>query len=414
MKVLLDARMLLGRFSGVGRVVTALAEHLASRGDVRVAVLCGNEPYEPWRERHDIDMLVSDFSRAQRTPLRRLIWESTQAARWMERSGADVYHALWNSGVPGNCPIPAVLTIHDLIPPSYSGFPGIRAVFETRIQRLAVARSAAHAALLTTVSEYSRQCVLADLRVAQAKVTVVYNGVELHSAALPPVDFTSHHPHSTVASREPETPLYFLYVGGYEARKNLDGLFTAVGHYWRSHGAAVQLWLTGHRERLPVSAADALRRAERCGTVRFLGDVSDHALRGLYQRAAALLIVSLHEGFGLPALEAMACGCPVIAANRTSLPEIVGDAGALVDPLDAAAISSTIDRVLRDRVLRETMIRHGRARAERFSWSAATERYLELYAAAIAGRAAQRHCGADQLAEKNLASVPSGPIGSTI
>jgi hypothetical protein len=106
LRVLIDARMMLGRFSGVARMVTRLIETLLAVPNVRVVALCGNEPYEPWANHTDLEMIVSDFSRKDRSPTRRLWWEATRLRLWIAQSGADVFHP--RAG--GLRPVPTVLT----------------------------------------------------------------------------------------------------------------------------------------------------------------------------------------------------------------------------------------------------------------------------------------------------------------
>jgi hypothetical protein len=116
LRVLIDARMMMGRFSGVARMVTRLVEHLADMPHVTVSVLCGNESYEPWEHSKNLEMIVSDFSRKYRSPARRLWWEATRLRHWIAQSEADVFHATWNTGAPFACPVPTILTVHDVIP----------------------------------------------------------------------------------------------------------------------------------------------------------------------------------------------------------------------------------------------------------------------------------------------------------
>jgi len=113
--------------------------------------------------------------------------------------------------------------------------------------------------------------------------------------------------------------------------------------------------------------------------VRFLGSLDEDTLIPLYNAADVLVHPSLYEGFGLPPLEAMACGTPVVSSNRSSLPEVVGDAGILVEPTDSAAIADAMERVFADRALRERMVAAGRERAKLFPWRKTAERTLELY-----------------------------------
>lgn len=363
LRVLLDARMLIGRFSGVARVVTQLVDHLARDPGLRVITLCGNEPYASWSGRRDLEVIGTSFSREDRAADRRLRWERTHLLRFIHQTRADLYHATWNSGVPSGCKIPSILTIHDLIPWTQRG-QGWRGRRESRCYRRAIRSSSRRATFVTTVSEFVRQQVLETLQLPNAKVISVPNGVDL---APPPT-------HAV-----PTCPPFVLYVGGHEPRKNVAGVFEAMRQYWDRHGFGLGLRLTGTIESITGDAAAALNKLPAEAPVEFLGHPTDEQLAREYSSATALLLLSRAEGFGLPVLEAMAHGCPVIAANRASLPEVVGDAGLLVGP-DApeetvAAIRELVTNVTR----RSECSRRGLERAKAFSWSATAVSFSELY-----------------------------------
>jgi glycosyltransferase involved in cell wall biosynthesis len=363
-RVLIDARMLVGRFSGVGRVVTRLVDELVKQDDLHVVALCGAEPFQPWIGRSDIEVIPSTFGRDDRTAVRRLLWEEAKLPGIIRRADVDVFHATWNSGIPTRCPVPAVLTIHDLIP-----WHDPKDHFATAIQRAcyryAVRASARRAGRVTTVSEYVRRDVLSRLRLDPARVVAIPNGVD------PPRSSLSQ---GTAADRP-----YVLYVGGHEARKNLAAIFRAMQCYWGRFDPSLELRLTGSRASLSSDAAEALRRLPDHAPLRFLDTPAADELAGHYASARALLLLSHDEGFGLPVLEAMAHGCPVIAAANAALPEVVGNAGILVDPDDAEAVSLAIRRLITSPSDRAELIRRGMARAGAFGWDVMADRMHQLY-----------------------------------
>lgn len=380
LRILLDTRMLLGSFSGVGRVVTSLVDELARQEGLELLALCGNEPYEPWAQRNDVELVVSSFSRADRTATRRAWWEERRLAGLIGKTRADVFHATWNTGVPARCPAASVLTIHDLIPMHEPGrhFANWRQHFA---YHYALRSSAARATLVTTVSEYVRQEVLEHLQLEPERVWALPNGVELPASA-PPRAAGGDRP-------------YVLYVGGHEPRKNLTAVFNALEHYWSHYDPNLALRLTGTVEALCPAAREAYFSLSHPERVTFLGRLDEQELAIAYQGAQALVLLSEAEGFGLPALEALAHGCPVVAAKRASLPEVVGDAGLLVNPDDLGAVARAIARLRCDRELRETCINRGLARAQRFTWRAAATRMRQAYeqacSQACAGRNRQPH-----------------------
>jgi len=165
-------------------------------------------------------------------------------------------------------------------------------------------------------------------------------------------------------------------VGTIQARKNLDVLVRAVDRLRRRDGVRVTLAIAGRRGWRTEAFDAACRETE----VTLLGAVPDAALPALFANAAAFVQPSSYEGFGLTAVEAMACGAPVIAANAGSLPEVVGDAGLLVPPRDEEALASAIRELLLRPDLAEALAERGRARAARFTWEASAAAHAALYA----------------------------------
>jgi glycosyltransferase involved in cell wall biosynthesis len=162
---------------------------------------------------------------------------------------------------------------------------------------------------------------------------------------------------------------YLLYVGNHKPHKNLPRLLDAFSLSGVQN--RVKLIISGYAE---PELNQIIRSLNLEQSVIFAGVIPDDALPAFYRGALALIFPSLYEGFGLPALEAMACGTPVITSNTTSLPEVVGDAAILVDPLSINEIAESIERICRDKALRETLRERGLRRATMFSWDDVTIR----------------------------------------
>ena len=369
LRVLMDARMLIGRFSGVGRVVTNLVEEFRVRDDMHVAVLCGHEPHAPWLGAADIEVITSSFDRAHRTPLHRGQWEERELPTIIRDAGVDVYHASWNHGIPKECPVPSVLTVHDLI-----GWRSSARELGGWSQRIALRRSMSasihRARLITTVSDYVRDELLSNFPVDPDKVVTVPNGVT------PPSHAQAEGEQATLAP-------YALYVGGHEPRKNVAGILRAFENYCNQHDDQLSLRMTGSVSALCANAFPVYERMRWQQRVEFLGQPTDPELSSLYRGAEFLFCLSYDEGFGLPVLEAMAHGCPVIASNRASLPEVVGDAGPLVDPDDTDSVVRAIKSLRQDDHLRFRLVDRGLSRARRFRWSAAAESLRSAYLSAL-------------------------------
>jgi glycosyltransferase involved in cell wall biosynthesis len=263
-----------------------------------------------------------------------------------------------------------VVTVHDLSFLRYpeGAEPSLRAYLSA-----SVPRSVREADLVLGDSESTRQDVMELLGVDGHRVEVVYPGVgqafrvieDQHDLAVVQELHGLHRP-------------FILSVGTLEPRKNLVTLLDAYAAL-RRRGLQHRLVIAGGRGWL---FDGVFRRAEELSLaedVVFLGYVPEEHLPALYCLADLLVFPSLYEGFGLPPLEAMACGTPVVTSNTSSLPEVVGEAGLMVPAQDAEALAEAMNMVLADPALRESMVRKGLSRAAQFTWQAAGEKLLAIY-----------------------------------
>jgi glycosyltransferase involved in cell wall biosynthesis len=225
-------------------------------------------------------------------------------------------------------------------------------------------------------SQYAAASIARALRLPPQKITVIYPGVDARFFAPIQAD-------AARAIREQHAlDRYLLFVSVITPHKNLD---TVLRAYAMARPRDTKLAVAGkeYGSHLRDVIRPLLRDLEIDRDVEILGMVPDESLPALYAGAEGLLHVSHTEGFGLPPLEAMACGTPVIASNGTSLPEVLDAAALLVDPNDLRAIAEAIDRLTSDAPLRQKLIACGRRRAARFCWSDAADQMLALYASVI-------------------------------
>jgi glycosyltransferase involved in cell wall biosynthesis len=275
-------------------------------------------------------------------------------------------------------PCPAVVTVHDI---SYRTHPETFSLRDRLLLAAAVPRSMHRAARVITVSEAARRDIIRHYRLPAAKVVAIHNGVE---ETFRPV--TDPAALAAVRARYGLPERYILAVGNLQPRKNLRRLIEAFAVLRAARGDDCRLVLVGqpfwrHEELGRVVAAHGLGEA-----VIATGYVPAGDLPAIYSAATLFAYPSLYEGFGLPPLEAMACGTPVVASDTSSLPEVVGDAGLLVDPLDTVALARVLASVLDDAALRERLRQAGFARAAGFTWREAARRTLRVYELAMAGR----------------------------
>ena len=288
------------------------------------------------------------------------------------RVAPDLFHTP-HYVLPALTPCRSIVTIHDcihLVFPQYlrnrMAHLYARGTFWTAVHR---------ASRILTVSEASKQDILRFFQLPEEKVTVIYNAIADHFYEAPPAEEIAH-----VRERYQLDQRFVMYAGNVKPHKNLDRLIDAFVRLRQdTDHDDLRLLITGSE----ISRYAALRRAVHRYNlhkhVRFLGYQSEKTLAALYRLADVFVFPSLYEGFGLPPLEAMASGTPVVVSNVSSLPEVVGDAGVLVNPYDAESIADGLRRVLDDAVLRRDLKVRGRARARSFSWPASVKRIRDIY-----------------------------------
>ena len=259
-----------------------------------------------------------------------------------------------------------LLTVHDLTFLRYPdcAHPPLRAYLQN-----VVPRSLARADCVVADSQSTKKDLVELLGVPGEKIAVVYGGVDSRFA-----------PESSQACKTCElSGPYILSVGTLEPRKNYARLIRAYARLCQETGLPHLLVIAGGKGWLYDDIFAEVRRLGLEQRVRFLGFVDDAALPALYRGAELFVFPSLYEGFGFPPLEAMACGCPVVASNSSSLPEVCGDAAILVPPEDEGALAGAMSTVFRDAVLRQALRARGLAQAAHFTWPAAARRLVEEY-----------------------------------
>ena len=276
------------------------------------------------------------------------------------RDGAFL-HFPWNGGVPDLPPsVRVITTIHDVLPLTIPGyFSSDELADRYRRERQAdVARSA----LVVTDSEFSKREIMRHLRVEREPV-VIPCATSIAELAPEP---------------GPAEKKYFLYVGGLDPRKSLDSLLRVFCRLSADGALRSTLIVTGSSRHAPRPLVQLLDEGLRRGCVEHTGYVDDKELARLYAGAIALVYPSQYEGFGMPPLEAMTIGCPVIATRTSSIPEVCGDAALYVDPWSEQGLGEALQILEKDRDLRERLGRDGRTRAAAFSWERAADSFVRV------------------------------------
>jgi glycosyltransferase involved in cell wall biosynthesis len=366
LRIGIDGRSFGSPAAGVRRYVAELVPALLREPEPLELVALGGDPAtvpaglahvpEPWH------------------PPTNLGWASVGLPLAAARARVDLIHApaytapLW-------CRVPVVVTIHDV---SYALHPEWYPYRRDRLRRLFYRRSARGAAHVLTVSEFSRGEIARAYGIPPSRITVTPHGV--------PRAFTGVETGAGARLPPGVRPPFVLHVGDLHERRNLMFLFeTLVAARWRLDGTGPALVLAGVDRGVGEGLAMRAAAAGMPEAVVQLGPIDDDQLRPLYRAASALVYPSRYEGFGLPLLEAMASGTPVVASRAASIPEVVGDAGVLLDPDDAEGWTRAIVEVSSGADVRARMRDRGLARAAGFTWERAARITAGVYRQ-VAGR----------------------------
>jgi glycosyltransferase involved in cell wall biosynthesis len=356
---------------GIGTYIRNLVRQLARQDrETEYVLMC-----RPW----DVDTIASlgeNFRPVVERSGTYSLTEQVKVPLALHREGVTLFHAP-HYVLPPLVDCRSVVTIHDCIHLMFPQYlPGRAAHLYARAS---IAMAAHRATRVLTVSESSKRDILRFVDVPPGKIDVIYNAFDDRFAVEPREEDVIR-----VRERYQLHDEFVLYAGNVKPHKNLERLIDAFERV-RARGLdRLKLVLIGD----DISKYAALRRAvhrhQLHKYVRFLGYLPEETLAVMYRLAGVFVFPSLYEGFGLPPLEAMASGTPVVTSNVSSLPEVAGDAALLVDPYDPEAIASAVWSVLTDESVRRTLRGKGLARAREFSWEASVRRVREIYGEASA------------------------------
>ena len=366
MKVALELQPCCGNRSGVGTYAYELARRLHSQDGLEFVGDLFN-----FRGRNDNAAALQGIT----LPIRenrvfpygvcRRIWKVLPVPYAALFPPADL-NIFFNFIVPPHVGGKVITTIHDL---TYLRYPETVEKENYRRLKRGLSDSVERSHHILTVSQFSKREIVELLGIPAQKISVVYNAPSISDGQAE---------WATVCRKYGLSGPYLLYVGTIEPRKNLVRLLHAYERLKDETGIPHQLVLAGgagwSNEEIFQTAHDSKYRE----SIRFTGYVSAAEKNALYAHAEAFVFPSLYEGFGIPPLEAMHFGCPVVCANTASLPEVVGDGAELVNPIDVDALAEGLWRVLSDVCCRKERIRKGKRQAQRFSWDDSAHQLTQI------------------------------------
>jgi glycosyltransferase involved in cell wall biosynthesis len=369
MQVAYDARPLIEKGTGIGRYVRCLLEALLGFEEMREFLLCSPRA------------IAAGEVLARDSRVRELVQKGWKGNVWLQvvvpfllrKHAPDLFH-----GTLFLAPLvsrhPSVVNIYDLTVYRYPGTMEARNKWPLKIL---LPRAVSRADRIITLSEFTKQEIAERWPEARHKIEVVPGAPYLSSDALSGASSAAEA--EKVLARYGVRRPYLLYVGTMEPRKNIVRLVKAFELVNEMGEKGTQLVLVGHEGWGLEEVREAWESSPVRSSIRYIGYVPDEVLGLFYRHADLFVFLSLYEGFGLPPLEAMAAGTCVVASDRASLPECLGDAGVQVDPLDVEAVAGTLFRLLRYAELREEYVGKGLERAKGYSWQRSAEKTLAVY-----------------------------------
>jgi glycosyltransferase involved in cell wall biosynthesis len=375
MKIGINALFFQSRTTGSAQYLIHLISALAQIDQQNEYILLGPRPIGQ-TDQHSFPYQVHPVPRfaASNENIEKVMWEQFTAPHAARHAEVDLFHVPYFA--PPLFPrTPTIVTIHDVIPlrlPAYQLGGKVKAYMKL------VSRAAQRATMIITVSQHAKQDMVDALKIPPERIRTIYEaaGDQYHP-------ITDPETLATARARYGIGQRYIFYLGGLDQRKNVPQLIHAFAHLYAQLGDPdLQLVISGNPDKQqgplfpdprPIGADLGIN-----GQIiyRFIEDEDKPAI---YSGASLFVFPSLYEGFGLPPLEAMGCGAPVVCSNRTSLPEVVGDAAISIDPQDTQALVEAMRQVLSDHTLQADLRVRSLRQAAQFSWSKTAQETLAVY-----------------------------------
>src|SRR5216683_8443108 len=377
MKIAINALFLRAPASGSGQYLAHLLKALAETDQRNEYVLLGPQPLQQESNAsHGFPYQVKSVPAfaGRNENFEKLVWEQFTGPAAAREAGADLLHVPYFAG-PLVLRTPTVVTIHDVIP---LRLPLYRAGSRVGAYMRLVARAAHRATLIITISQHAKKDMMDALKLPPERIRVIYEAAgEEYRPITDPTVLAAARARYGLGER------YILYLGGLDQRKNVPQLVRAFAHLQRQMGdSGLQLFIAGNPDRQrgllfpdPRPIASGLGMEGQI-IYRFIEEEDKPAI---YSGASVFVFPSLYEGFGLTPLEAMSCGAPVISSNRTSLPEVVGDAAISLDPDDIHKLVEAMCSVLSNSDLRADLRARSLQRAAQFNWRKTATETIDAY-----------------------------------
>ncbi|HET7625642.1 MAG TPA: glycosyltransferase family 1 protein [Verrucomicrobiae bacterium] len=393
--------------TGVAQYLFALLRALLSHAEKHEFVLFVLEEDLPLFDFAKEKMQIVPVPEKFRPPVKNIFWHQLQLPKLAHELELDVLHAPSYRRMLARKPCPLVATIHDLAPFRVAKKYDWKRMFYGRVIARQLARRQDE---IIAISENTARDLVQFFGLAREKISVIYNGLE-HDRFFPG---SREQAKTEIAARYDLRKPFFLYIARLEhPGKNHVRLISSFNEFKSATRSNWQLVFGGSDWTGAEAIHAAIKKSPFATDIRSLGFVANDELPNLYRAADVFVFPSLYEGFGLPPIEAMACGCPVISSTRGSLGEIVGNAAAIVNPENVSEIAAQLAALSSDEKLRERLRKAGFSRAAQFDWRNAARETLRVYERAARVKFSRRNRERAKNSRAREAGKPTESISTT-
>jgi glycosyltransferase involved in cell wall biosynthesis len=363
-KIVIDAKALSEFTGGIGAYATALLKGLNADDERSIEVVTNERLEKDFINAHFKQHVIPNSSS-------QALWTHWYLRRKLKRIEPDLYHATDPFNLPVFCPCRSITTIHDVRPLLLDRF---FASFREKIYYYITHFLAAHfSEKIICPSDYSKLTLERYFKIPSDKIKIIYHGIERRKYC----DVLKNAEIESVPGRTPKN--YVICLGPLVELKNQLNALLGVFKFNQRHGENLEIIQTGAKTAYRQKIREKAEEIKMDDKLTFLGHCSFQQLVALIANARALLFLSLEEGFGYPALESMACGTPLIASNRSCLPEIVKSGGILVDPQNPDEVAAALERIVYDEDYKKSLIERGYQTVAQYSCQRSIQGHLNLY-----------------------------------
>lgn len=353
--------------AGVGNYVVSLVQELSKIDDENeytIFVNRDNEQFFKTNNKHFQIIILPDYTRKK---LLRIVWEQFRLPKLLKKMNIDLLHSP-GFVAPLKMSAKSVVTVHDM---TFFSHPECHTRFKRLYFQNMIPKSIASADAVIADSENTTQEICKYLHTPKEKITTVHLGVGEHFKQI-----NRRKAKEYLKTKYHINNRFILFVGTIEPRKNVQ---TLVDAFLQIKDPKLKLVIVGNKGWNVAELFKVITESPIKEQIILPGYVTDEDLVKFYNAAEVFVYPSLYEGFGIPIIEAMACGCPVITSNVSSMPEVAGTAALLVDPNNANEIKNAVQKILKNKELRELLIKDGIKQAKKFSWKKTAQATLAVY-----------------------------------